>query len=294
MTPRVVIDSHNHIINQPEPVWGWGPHFTYEQLIAMMNEDYDVLGETRHVSKAIVMTGLGLTSLNDYSLVEAHEYPLEAIRKYPDRLYLNPVINPRQWLGEMDVLNEWKRTANLVMLKIHPTMHNYLPPMYTPITAETGRNLLYPIWEKAKELDVPIMIHQGESPYSIPASLAVIAETFPEVPIIMAHAGSNNLGSYAQDALLLARFHDNIFLECSWVQPLDLQQIYYAIGASKIIFGSDGAPNAISQQLRNYTVLHNPPPLGVNATEDEVYAMIGGNIAALCKLPLEEPAAWTA
>ena len=287
---RVVIDSHNHIINQPEPVWGWGPRFTVEQLIAMMDEEYDIMGETKRISKAIVMTGLGLTSLGDHTMIEAHQYVLDSIRKYPDRLYFNPVVNPRLWLDELDILNEWQRDYNLVMLKVHPTMHNYLLPMYNPDPGEFSKELVYPIWEKAKELDVPIMIHQGESPFSIPASIAPIAEAFPEVPIIMAHAGSNNEESYAADALLLARFHDNVFLEVSWVQPLDLQQMAYALGADKIIFGSDGAPNAISQQLRCCTNLHLPPPLGVGMSEDDIYKIIGGNIAMLCKIPLEDPA----
>lgn len=285
---RIIIDSHNHIINQAEPVWGWGPKFTAEQLIAMMDRDYDVMGETYRVEKGIAMTGLGLTSLGDHTLYEAHEYVIESVLKYPDRLYLNPVINPRLWVpDELDQLNEWQEKYNLVMLKVHPTMHNYLLPMYNPYPGEHSKKLVYPIWEKARELDVPIMIHQGEAPFSIPASVAPIAEAFPDVPIIVAHAGANNEESYAVDATLLARTHDNVFLECSWVQPLDMQQMAYALGASKIIFGSDGAPNALNQQMRNFINLHLPPPLGVGMSEDDIWKILSGNIAELCKIPLE-------
>ncbi|HBY97691.1 MAG: amidohydrolase family protein [Ardenticatenaceae bacterium] len=287
---RIIIDSHNHIINQPEPVWGWGPKFTVEQLIAMMDREYDVMGEVKRVSKAIVMTGLGLTSLGDHTMREAHEYVIQSVLKYPDRLFMNAVMNPRLWgSAEMDQLNQWQEQYNLRMLKIHPTMHNYLLPMFNPYPGNHSRELVYPIWEKARELDVPIMIHMGESPFSIPATVAPVAETFPDVPIIVAHAGANNEESYATDAILLARTHDNVFLECSWVQPLDLQQAAHGLGADKLIFGSDGAPNAINQQLRNITNLHLPSPLGIGLSEDEIYKMIGGNIAQLCKIPLEEP-----
>ncbi len=288
---RILIDSHNHIINQAEPVWGWGPHFKVEALIAMMDREIDVMGEMKRVSKAIVMTGLGLTSLGDHTFYESHAYVIESVLKYPDRLYFNPVINPRLWgPDEYDVLDEWQETCNLVMLKIHPTMHNYLLPMYNPYPGLHSKDLVYPIFEKARQLDVPIMIHQGESPFSIPASIAPVAEAFPDIPIIVAHAGANNEESYAEDAILLARTHDNVYLEMSWVQPLDMQQAAYAIGADKIIFGSDGAPNAINQQMRNIINLHLPPPLGVGMSEDEIYKMLGGNIAQLCKIPLEEPA----
>lgn len=289
---RIIIDSHNHIINQPEPVWGWGPKFTAEQLVEMMDREYEVMGEKYRVEKAIAMTGLGLTSLGDHTMREAHEYVIQSVLKYPDRLYFNAVINPRLWVpDELDQLDEWQEKYNLVMLKVHPTMHNYLLPMYNPYPGEQSKEIVYPIWEKARELDVPIMVHQGEAPYSVPASVAPIAEAFPDIPIIVAHAGSNNDASYAADALLLARTHDNVYLECSWVQPLDMQQIAYALGASKIIFGSDGAPNAINQQMRNFINLHLPPPLGVGMSEDDVWKILGGNIAELCKIPLEKVAA---
>lgn len=290
MTP-IIIDPHIHLINQPEPVWGWGPHFTVEQLITMMDLDYDVMGETKHISKAIVMTGLGLTSLNDHNLREAHEYPIQCILKHPDRLFLNPVINPRSWVpDELGQLSEWQEKYNLVMLKIHPTMHNYLLPMYNPYPGEWSKKYIYPIFEVARSLGVPIMIHQGEAPFSVPASIAPIAETFPDVPIIVAHAGANNEHSYAHDAILLARFHDNVYLECSWVQVLELQQMAHALGASKIIFGSDCAPNSIRQVMRYIVNLHLPPPLGVSMSQDEIYQMLSGNIAQLTGISLDEPA----
>ena len=51
-----VIDPHCHIIPHREPVWGWGPNFTVERLIDMMDRDYDVMGEIKHVEKAVVMS----------------------------------------------------------------------------------------------------------------------------------------------------------------------------------------------------------------------------------------------
>lgn len=282
-----IVDSHTHIIPQREPVWGWGPCFTVEQLIATMDRDYDVMGETKHVSKAIVMTGLGLTAVGDRNMAEAHQYVMESIKKYPDRLYMNPVINPRKWVpDQLNLLSDWVKEYNLCMLKIHPTMHNYHLPMYLPSLAEASKDLVYPIFDQARALNVPVMIHMGESPYSIPANIAPIAETYPDVAIVTAHSGANNIPSNALDALLLARTHDNVYLGTSWVQAPDLVQMYHAVGASKIIFESDCSPQSMGQQLRMVTNLHLPPPLGVGASKDEVYQMIGGNIAALCHIPL--------
>ncbi|OGO20966.1 MAG: hypothetical protein A2Z14_14725 [Chloroflexi bacterium RBG_16_48_8] len=282
-----IVDPHCHIIPHREPVWGWGPRFTVEQLIAMMDRDYEVMGEIKHVEKAVVMTGLGLTSVDHRGLVEAHEYVLESIKKYSDRLYFNPVINPRSWRSDqLELIWEWKDEYNVCMLKLHPSMHNYSLPGYAPFPTDESKEIVYPVFELARAMKVPMMIHMGESPYSIPAQIAPVAETFSDVPIICAHSGANNIPSYAVDAILLARTHDNIFLGTSWVQMPELVQMYYAIGPNKIIYESDCSPQAMGQTLRMVTNLHLPPPLGVGALKDEVYRMIGKNAAELCQIPI--------
>ena len=283
-----VIDPHCHIIPHREPVWGWGPNFTVERLIDMMDRDYDVMGEIKHVEKAVVMTGLGLTSVEHRSIAESHQYVLESIKKYPDRLFFNPVINPRYSItDQLDQIRAWKDEYNVRMLKLHPSMHNYYLPSYAPFPNEQSKKMIYPVFELARELDVPMMIHMGESPYSIPAQIAPVAEAFPDVPIICAHSGANNIPSNALDATLLARTHDNVYLGTSWVQMPELIQMYFAIGPSKIVYESDCSPQAMGQTLRMVTNLHLSPPLGVGASKAEVYQMIGGNAVQLCNIPLD-------
>ena len=67
----------------------------------------------------------------------------------------------------------------------------------------------------------------------------------------------------------------------------ELIQMYYAIGPGKIVYESDCSPQAMGQTLRMVTNLHLSPPLGVGASKDEVYQMIGGNAAQLCKISLD-------
>jgi predicted TIM-barrel fold metal-dependent hydrolase len=120
----------------------------------------------------------------------------------------------------------------------------------------------------------------------MPAQAAPVAETFADVPIIIAHSGANNIPANANDAILLARTHDNVYLGTSWVQMPELVQMYYALGAGKMIWESDCSPQSVGQTLRMVTNLHLAPPLGVSASKDEVYQMIGGNIASLCGISL--------
>ena len=278
-----IIDPHAHIIPQREPVWGWGPNFTVDRLLAMMDRDYEVMGETKHVAKAVVMTGLGLTSVEHRTMAEAHKYALASVKQHTDRLYLNPVINPRAYVpDQLYQIRDWKNEYNVRMLKIHPSMHNYYLPTYSPYPGEASKKLIYPIFELAQELGVPVMAHMGETPYSIPSQLAPVAEAFPDVNILVAHSGANNLPGLANDAILLARTHANIFLGLSWVQMPEIVQMYYAVGASKMVWESDCSPQSMGQSLRFVTNLHLPPPLGVGASKDEVYRILGGNTAELC------------
>lgn len=289
--PNQIIESHAHIIDGPEPVWSWGPDFPAERLLSIMDEGHDIMGTTKPVDKAIVMSLPGQSSLGQ-SLVEAHTYVVDAVRRYPDRLYLNPFINP--WVhvpDELDVLQEWKDTANLCMLKLHPTMHNYLLPMYNPYPGDQSRKMIYPVFEWARTLGVPVMIHMGEPPYSLPCQVVPVAEAFPDVPLIIAHAGAASEACFAGDAINVARSHDNVYIETSWIQVLDLQQAAHALGPSKIIWGSDFAPQSLGQQLRLVTNLHLPAPLGVGMAEEDVYRILGGNIAELCQIPEPAPAA---
>ncbi len=282
-----ILDPHCHIIPHREPVWGWGPHFYAEELLETLDRGYDVMGEIKRVEKAIVMTGIGLTAVGHRSITESHEYALASVKKYPERLYLNPIINPRHDLtAQLDTIRGWKDEYNVVMLKLHPSMHNYFLPTYRPYPGEVSKKMIYPTFELCRELDVPMMVHMGEAPYSFPAQIAPIAQAFPDVPIICAHSGANNVPSNALDAILLATARDNVYLGTSWVQTPEIIEMYYAVGPGKIIYESDCSPAALGQALRLVTNLHLPPPLGVGASKDEVYRMIGGNAAELCKIPL--------
>ncbi|MBV9278645.1 MAG: amidohydrolase family protein, partial [Chloroflexi bacterium] len=180
MTTRMIIDSHCHITKIPEPVWGWGPHFYVEELIEQMDSGVEVLGERTHVSKALVMGSLGLTTLTEYSPLEMHQYLIESLEKYPGRLFGNWVINPRHRLREtLDLIRKYVKEGPFRCMKLHPSMHNYWLPIETPSEGEGSRRMIYPIFELAEELDIPIMIHMGEPPYSVPATVWGVASAFP-------------------------------------------------------------------------------------------------------------------
>jgi len=110
--------------------------------------------------------------------------------------------------------------------------------------------ICFPLYEKCREWNVPIVFHSGgweiHWQYAQPMYIASAAEAYPEVNMIMAHAG---LESWPQ-ALLAASIMPNVFLDISltgqWEYWLHREEFYRWLrnmvdqaGPEKILFASD-------------------------------------------------------
>ena len=269
----MILDGHVHI-GDKDPVWGKAA-FDEDDLISLMDEPIRVLGEDRRVDRAAVMPRIGATTVFEHSFEEQHLVVTRAIEKYPDRLIGNFVLNPRLGLEEgIATLRRFVATGTFRMVKLHPTLHNYWPG---------ERSLTYPILEEAAALDIPVLIHSGEPPYSVPALLDPVARDHPNVIIIIGHFGTQKV-CYADDAVNVARHNPNVYLETGWGPLPRVIEGCRTIGPERLIFGSDSPPQDIFSQLRVVECLVRKPPLGVNLPEEDVFKILGGNLARLMKL----------
>ena len=75
-------------------------------------------------------------------------------------------------------------------------------------------------------MDLPVFIHSGHPPFSLPHSIIQLAEDFPKVRIVMVHMGHGN-GIYIQAAIDLSKKHDNVYLETSGMPESALENIFY-------------------------------------------------------------------
>ena len=83
--------------------------------------------------------------------------------------------------------------SGVVALKITPIAHACHP---------SSKDAYY-VYEVCRELKVPLMIHTGNGiPFADPTSVYQGAKDHPDVPVILAHAGSE---SFNQQARLLAK-----------------------------------------------------------------------------------------
>ncbi len=120
-------------------------------------------------------------------------------------------------------------------LKLYPTYQHYHP----------NDKIVYPLYEEAQELGIPVLVHTGSSifkgsrlKYGNPLLLDDVAVDFPDLKIIMAHSGR---GLWYKEAFLLSKLHEKVYMEVSGLPPKKLLDYFPDLeeNMDKIIFGSD-------------------------------------------------------
>ena len=153
-----------------------------------------------------------------------------------------------------------------------------LYPTYQHFYANDSR--LYPLYAKAQELGIPVMIHTGSSifkgarlKYGDPLYMDDVAVDFPELTLLMVHSGR---GFWYDRAYFLAKLHTNMYMEISGLPPQKLLTYFPELErvADKVIFGSDwpGMPHI----RRNVESIR-----GLPLKEETKKKILGGNAAGI-------------
>lgn len=213
-----IIDAHAHI----GYIGGWADvGITGEELIAQM----DRFG----IEKTVLCN-------------EDNEITLNMMKKYPDKIvgavYVNP-LNP----ATVDSMEHYFEQG-FSTVKLNPLRHAYCAD------AES----LDPILEKAHKANLPVCIHSGHPPYSLPWQIGLLAERNPDVKIMMIHMGHGH-GVYIDAALKMARKYPNIYLEMSGMpMPSKIREAYETVGKTRIMFGTDTPFHDPSVELQKVLV----------------------------------------
>lgn len=198
------IDAHAHI----GKIGGWADvEMTPTQLIDLMNE-YEI-------EKTVVCCG-------------DNEETLKAMKQYPEHIIGAIYVNPleKQSVDSMDHYIEQGFKA----VKLNPLRHAYV----------ADDEIVDAVMEKARKYHLPVCIHSGHPPYSLPWSIALLAERHPDVKIMMIHMGHGH-GVYIDAALKMARRYSNLYLEMSGMpMHTKIKAAYESVGQDRIMFGTDG------------------------------------------------------
>lgn len=237
----MVVDFHLHIGSKklwPPWVVEWLFKFRetsgLDQVLdargVMRPEALDKLLEQAGVEYGVVLAELSPITTG----VVTNEFVAEFCAK-SKRLIPFCNINPHLTANPARELGRCVNELGCRGLKLHPPHQHFYP----------NDRILYPLYAKAEELQIPILIHTGSSifkgarlKYGDPLFLDDVAVDFPDLPLILAHAGR---GFWHDQAFFLSQLHATIYLEISGLPPKNLLQHFPRLEkiADKVIFGSD-------------------------------------------------------
>lgn len=158
-------------------------------------------------------------------------------------------------------------------LKLYPSYNHFFP----------HDRRLYPLYDIAQERRLPVLIHTGSSvfrgakiKYADPIHLDEVAADFPDLVLVMAHAGR---GFWYEKAFFLSRIHPNLLLEVSGLPPKRLLTYFPDMekAIDKFIYGSDWP--GIDRIDSNITAIRRLP-----LSEDAKNRILYGNAAKILGL----------
>jgi len=194
------------------------------------------------VAKAVLLTSI----MDDEDSVAA------AVRAFPDRFIGYIRVDPTHRDAAAKVRRA-VRELGLHGVKLFPSMERF----------HAHDERVYPLYEEAQALGVPILLHYGilqsavrnalglpsraDMRFANPSDLQPAARDFPKVNFIIPHFGAG----YFREALMVCYHCPNVYLDTSgsnaWMKsaghPLTLQEVFRlaleAVGADRLIFGTD-------------------------------------------------------
>jgi predicted TIM-barrel fold metal-dependent hydrolase len=198
------------------------PLLSPDTLIAQMDE--------AGISKSI------LYAVDAPIVYASNEYVKALCDNHPDRFIGFASVNPKD-SSAVDVLDKAIRELGLIGLKLHPPLQDFFP----------NDKDIFPIYEKAVELDIPVVFHVGTTPFGSlcrlsqanPVLIDDVAVHFPNLRIMLTHLGT----LWHHEAFMVVEKNPNVFIDTAAylyeIKNLLTLDLIERIGPNKIIFGTD-------------------------------------------------------
>ena len=287
----MIIDMSCYPTDKVDLAWRHdGPPFTAERLIRMMDGPYIINGKARRIDKAFVQPPQGNTiytwtdgEMSGRESIDAYmAYTLDAVRRHPERLLGCFVYNPRCGVDNgVEAIERYVVEHGFKMVQLQANMHAYRP--------DRALDWVRPALRKCAALKVPVKLHTGDGPYSIPTEWVPMIKEFPEVDFIMAHFGVQTGGVYCFEPFQWAMELPNVYCESGWCLQSRIVEFAKVLPTHKILFGSDTPPNEPGMWLRLLEVLCHEPPQGLNLSDQVLEDYLGNNLARMLGLQPSPP-----
>ncbi len=227
-------------------------------------------------------------------LVDVMEHYGELQERYKGRFHAFGTVDPRR-PDAVEIFERAIKEFGLIGLKLYPGAGFY-----------PYDEACIPLYRRCVEWDIPVTFHTStvESPfiqrYTHPMQLSDVQAMFPDLKIILAHAGK---GPWWQEATAVAAAHPHTYLELSmWSQVAfknpeecvaKMAHMRDEVGAHRILFASDNCAGPATEGERSWLprwvdffrkLPETAPEHGYSFSEEEVGQMLGDNAVRLMKL----------
>ncbi len=224
-----VFDTHTHVGQARHS----GRRYSADELL----RDMDRFG----VDRSVVIP---FPVLEDHRA--AHEEIGRAVKAHPDRLV--GAACPPVFIPERDFRDEVRRcreTWGFRALKFQPQYHGL-----NPVSARSDF-----LFESARENRMAVIAHTGNgAPFALPSLFIAPARKFPELPIILGHAGGS---LYYLEAIVAAGVCPNVLVELSLLAPHQVLEVLAHVPSSRLMAGSD-LPESLDAELGKIVGLRAP------------------------------------
>ena len=158
----------------------------------------------------------------------AHDEIAAAVRANPDRFAGAACIYP--FIPEQEFRDEVRRCAEELGFRALK-----LQPQYQALNPISSRSDFF--FEAALQHRLPVICHTGAgAPFALPSLFIMPARKFPDLPIILGHAGG---GIYAAEAIVAATVCPNVYVELSSLMPHHIREVLLHVPTSRLMAGSD-------------------------------------------------------
>jgi uncharacterized protein len=231
----MIIDFHNHLSPPGSP---------YRMEAGVYLEAMDEAG----VDRAIILG-------KDYGFIGdrgndnlADEDTAAFVKAHPGRFTGFTAVHPdREITANLERIDRAVNMLGLRGIKLNPASGFY-----------PNDERLYPVYDKASALGIPVVIHMGVKPpseesrlkYCNPIYIDDIAVDFPDLKMVIAHAAY----PWVEDLIMAGLYAPNVSVDISTLNQIEevlgypvvlptLQKLMQSLGAGRVVFGSDGIFN---------------------------------------------------
>lgn len=203
----MIVDAHMHVGGPPER------RASADQMAELMADC--------GIDRAVVFPAPDLFPKNEAMARDT--------ARHPDKFILFAWLNPHAGKDAVLELERLVRDYGFQGIKLQPVLHAFYPT----------HKAVRPLMDRASELGLPVVIHSGDAPFSLPWEIGDLAELYPNTTIIMAHMGLRPM-NYVEGAIRVAGRYPNIILDVTAMNYYrKIKDAVTAVGADRVVFGTD-------------------------------------------------------